>query len=129
VRRAHHHFVAAVHEQREDEEHGRGGAVRDDHVLRIHPHLEAPRVVGGDGLAQLQQAAAVGVTGLAPAQRLHAGLDRRGRRFEIGLPDLEVEDAHARPLHREGPLHHLHREEGFEAGGAAREGRGHGSAG
>jgi hypothetical protein len=55
VRRADHHLVARIDEQREHEQHRRRRAARHEHALGIDRHREAPREVGGDRLAQLER--------------------------------------------------------------------------
>ena len=116
VRRADHHLVPGIDEQREHEQHRRRGAAGHEDPLGVDVHREAPREVGRDRAAQLEQAAAVGVARLPVAQRGDARLHHLGRRREVGLADLEMQDLPARALDREGALHHLHGEERFDLG-------------
>jgi hypothetical protein len=51
---------------------------------------------------------------LALGQGALAGFDHLGRRREVRLSDLEVDHSSSLALHREGPLHDLHGEEGLE---------------
>jgi hypothetical protein len=114
VRRRHDHLVAGLEQQRDDQQQGGRGSARHEHPLRVDRDAGAPRLVGGDGLAQRGQAAAVGVVGLAPGQRRAAGFDRFRRRREVGLPDLEVDHRGPGPLHGVRLLEHLLGEEGLD---------------
>jgi hypothetical protein len=127
VRRPDHHLVTGIDQQREHEQHRRRRAARHDHALGIDPHREPAREIRGDRLAQLEQAAAVGVAGLARTQRVRTSLHHGRRRREVGLADLEVQHLAARALDRERALHHLHREERLDQGDARRERLGHAS--
>ena len=114
---AEHHLVSRRDQQREDQQHRRRGSTRDEHAFGIDGHAGAAGVIPRDRLAQLREATAVGVARLAVLQRADAGLDGGRGRWEIGLADLEMDDVRAVTFHREGALHHLHREERL---GAAR---------
>ena len=116
-----HDLVSGIDQQREHEEHGGGRAARDDHAAGIDADPEPPLGIGGDGVPELGEAAAVGVVGLAGGERRAAGRHGCGRRREVGLADLEVDHVNAVALHREGSLHHLHGEEGSDIGVALRD--------
>ncbi len=72
-------------------------------------HLDAvPALqVGGDRLAQGQDALRRRVAVVAVAQRLDGGFDDVGRRLEVGLADAEVDDVLALALERIGARQHL----------------------
>ncbi len=76
-----------------------------------------PRVrVGGDRLAQRQDARRRSVAVMAVAQRLHGGLDDVFGRLEVGLPDAEVDDVVALLPELLGAGEHLECGLGPEAG-------------
>src|SRR5713226_2105132 len=74
----------------------------------------------GDRFAQRQDAERVSVPGPAVLERLLGGLADDGRRLEVGLAELEVDDVDPLALHGLGALEHLHREERLDLLGAPR---------
>jgi hypothetical protein len=119
VRRSEDHLVARLEQEGEDQQHRGRRAARHDHPLRIDVHPRAPAVLEGDRLAQVGEAAAVGVSRLTSAQRLVAGRQDRRWRREVGLADLEVDHLHPGALHLEGALEHFHGEKRLDLGGAS----------
>jgi nucleotidyltransferase substrate binding protein (TIGR01987 family) len=99
-------------------------AMADDRNLTVHTYNEelAKRIftdldgclVGGDRGAQREEPAAVGVARRARGEGFATRLDHRGRRREVWLADLEVEDLRPRALHFGRALQNFHREEGFD---------------
>ncbi len=69
--------------------------------------------IGGDRLAQRENAGRRGIAVLAVMQRLDRGLDNMRRGFEIGLADAEVDDVAA--LRLQGGGFRQHRERVFLA--------------
>ena len=102
------HLVPRVQEGPEDEDHGRGGARRDDELLRGHRHPVLVPVMPAQGLPQLHEPLGVGVLGLprghGPVGRV---LDHLGR-VVVRLPDLQVDDLLAGALQLLGPLQDIH---------------------
>ncbi len=62
--------------------------------------------VGGDGLAQRQDAGRRRVAVMAVAQRLHRGFDDKIGRAEIRLADAEIDDVAARRRKLRRPRQH-----------------------
>ncbi len=125
VRRGHDDLVAGRDQQREHQQHGRRRAVGDEDAARIDACAGPLPVVFGDGFAQREQAAAVGVPRLAFGEGAPAGLDGLGRRREVGLADLEMHHVRAGRLELDGALEHLHREERLDSLDASGEPEGH----
>ena len=73
----------------------------------MHLHAVTALQVGGDRLAQGQDALRRRVAVVAVAQRLDGGLDDMRRRLEVGLADAEVDDVLALALERVGAGEHL----------------------
>ncbi len=80
---------------------------RDDDVARVDLEAAVAREVRGAGLAQHGQAGRGAVVRLAVGPGLAAGVDDVARRREVGLADLQVDDAAARRLERLGAREHL----------------------
>ncbi len=114
-------LVAALEQGAEEQEHGGRGPRGDQDAVRGHVHAVPRPVVLGDGLAQRKNSQGVDVAGAAVLQRLLGRLADHRRRLEVRLAVLEVDDVGAGPLQRLRALEHLHREEGLDLPGAARD--------
>ena len=88
--------------------HGDLAAGHDQHIVGRDLDGVALAQIGGDRLAQRQDAVGGGVAVLAVVQRLDGGLDDMGRGFEVGLADAEVDDV--APLRLQGRGLRQHRE-------------------
>ena len=86
------HLVALVHEGQHCEEHDGLGPGRYDDVVDAHLDAARPRNFGGDGLSQLRQSGRRPVVRVAVAERLRARLHDIGRRIEVRLSYLKVDD-------------------------------------
>ena len=82
-------------EHQDRHEHGRLAAGEDHHLVRRNLDLETLVQIGGDRLAQRQDADRRRVAVMAVAQRLDRRLDDEIRRAEIGLADAEIDDVAA----------------------------------
>ena len=103
-------LVARVARREDAVEQERLGARRDDDRVGVDVNAAVRGKVVRGGLAQRGDARGGAVVRLAVPQRLGRGLDDMGRRVEIGLADLEVDDALA------GGLEGLGAGEDFECG-------------
>ncbi len=85
--------------------------VRDQHALGCDVDPSSDTQVLGDHLSELDQPRRWAVVGLARTKRLVGRIADVGRRVEVGLADLEMDDVATLPLelsrpgkHREGAL-------------------------
>ena len=86
---------ARLAEHQDRHEHGRLAAGKDHHRVRRDADRKALVQVGGDRLAQRQDADRRRVAVMTVAQRLDRCLDDKIRRAEIGLADAEIDDVAA----------------------------------
>lgn len=108
------HLVAWLDEREDGEEHDRLGARRDhDHLWRDGDAARFANVIG-DGLAQLGDAGAGGVLGLAISERACACFDDVLRRGKIGLAHLKMDDVLALGFERARFDQYLERRLGAE---------------
>src|SRR5215470_15261685 len=113
------HFVARVEERGEEQEHGGRGAGRDENLIGRDGDAVASAVVIGDGLAEGQDAQAVGIARAAVLESPLGRLPHHGRRVEVRLAKLEVDDVFALPLELLRALEDLHGQKGLDHLGAA----------
>ena len=82
-------------EHQDRHEHRRLAAREDHHRVGLDADLEALVEIGGDRLAQRQDADRRRVPVMAVTQRLGRRFDDKIRRAEIGLADAEIDDVAA----------------------------------
>ncbi len=102
ARVGHEDLVARVDQAEDGVQHHALAADRDEDLLRIGGHALAQVHVGGDGLAQGGDARERRVVGGALVEGLLGRLAHVGRRIEVRLADLEVDDRSALGLERPG---------------------------
>ena len=94
---------AGLRERQQGEEHDGLGAGGDDHLLPIVLEASALAGIAGHGLPDLRDARSGDVVRVARVEGIDGrGLDV-GRRLEVGLADLQVDDLNALGLKRLGP--------------------------
>ena len=86
---------AGLRERQQGEEHDGLGAGGNDDLLPLVLEAAALTSVAGDGLPDLRDARGGDVVGEARVQRVDGGSLDVGRRLEVGLADLEVNDVDA----------------------------------
>ena len=115
------HLVARVDQRAEEQQHRGRGARGHQDLVRRYRHAVAGVVVLGDRLAQRQDPEGVGVAGAPVLERLLGRLADDGRRVEVRLPELQVDDVDPLPLEGLGALEDLDGQERLDLLGAARD--------
>src|SRR5262249_23479706 len=82
-------------------------------------HPVAGEIALGDGLAQGHEPEAVGIPRAAVLEGFLGRFSDHGRRVEVGLAELEVDDVGALPLQLLGALEDLDGEERLDGAGAS----------
>ena len=101
------HFIARLEQRQHGEENDRFAARHHRNVLRAHADAARGRNVGGDGLAQIGKALRGAVMRPAFVQRFLGSFHNVGRRREIGLADLQMDNALALRLQRARSDQHI----------------------
>ena len=109
-------FIARVEQGEQCVEHDWLRARRDDDLRRIDGEAAPRPQICGDRVAELDDTGGWRVVRLAPLERRDAGRDHRGRRVEVRLADLQMDDVAAFRLERSRLREHLECGLGAEAG-------------